>query len=199
MVPGLSLSCATMSSIVAFFDPFQFIFMKKSIPALCVLLWLTLPAPAQDRLTGKTFATRAVVMAQHGMACTSHPLSTQAAIAVLRSGGNAIDAAIAANAMEGLVEPDMNGIGGDLFAIVWEAKTKKLYGLNGSGRSPYSLTLAEFQKARANAYSERRTPAGVYAGLRGWLVYAAQTVWQKAHDRNFEPRHPVRPRGISGA
>ncbi|WP_229374337.1 gamma-glutamyltransferase [Fibrella rubiginis] len=85
-------------------------------------------------------------MAQHGMVCTSHPLSTQAAIDVLRKGGNAIDAAIAANAMEGVVEPDMNGIGGDLFAIVWDAKTKKLYGLNASGRSPYSLTLSELTK-----------------------------------------------------
>ncbi|CCH53087.1 gamma-glutamyltransferase [Fibrisoma limi BUZ 3] len=101
---------------------------------------------AQDRLSGKSFATRSVVMGQHGMACTSHPLSTQAAVEVLKAGGNAIDAAIAANAMEGVVEPHVNGIGGDLFAIVWDAKTKKLYGLNASGRSPYNLTLAEFKK-----------------------------------------------------
>lgn len=80
------------------------------------------------------------------MACTSHPLSTQAALDVLKAGGNAIDAAIAANAMEGVVEPHVNGMGGDLFAIVWDAKTKKLYGLNGSGRSPKSLTLDEFKK-----------------------------------------------------
>jgi gamma-glutamyltranspeptidase/glutathione hydrolase len=80
------------------------------------------------------------------MAATSHPLSTQVALDVLKAGGNAIDAAIAANAMEGVVEPHVNGIGGDLFAIVWDAKTKKLYGLNGSGRSPKSLTLAEFKK-----------------------------------------------------
>ncbi|RIV23831.1 gamma-glutamyltransferase [Fibrisoma montanum] len=101
---------------------------------------------AQDRLSGKSFATRSVVMGQHGMACTSHPLSTQVAVEVLKAGGNAIDAAIAANAMEGVVEPHVNGIGGDLFAIVWDAKTKKLYGLNASGRSPYNLTLAEFKK-----------------------------------------------------
>ena len=91
-------------------------------------------ANGQDRPVGKTFATRTVVMAQHGMASTSHPLSTQVAVEVLKSGGNAIDAAIAANAMEGLVEPHVNGIGGDLFAIVWDAKTKKLYGLNASGQ-----------------------------------------------------------------
>jgi gamma-glutamyltranspeptidase / glutathione hydrolase len=101
---------------------------------------------AQDRLFGKTWQTRAEVMAQNGMVCTSHPLSTQAALEVLKNGGNAIDAAIAANAVEGVVEPHVNGIGGDIYAIVWDAKTKKLYGLNGSGRSPYSLSIDEFKK-----------------------------------------------------
>ncbi|MEO8710771.1 MAG: gamma-glutamyltransferase [Parafilimonas sp.] len=96
---------------------------------------------AQDRLTGKSFATRSVVMAQHGMACTSQPLATQAAIDILKKGGTAVDAAIAANAVLGVTDPEMNGIGGDLFAIVYDAKTKKLYGLNASGRSPYNLTL----------------------------------------------------------
>jgi gamma-glutamyltranspeptidase/glutathione hydrolase len=95
---------------------------------------------------GKTWAGRSEVIAQNGMACTSHPLSTQAAIEILRAGGSAVDAAIAANAMEGMVEPHVNGIGGDIFAIVWDAKSQKLYGLNGSGRSPYSLTLEEFKK-----------------------------------------------------
>ena len=80
-------------------------------------------------------------MAQHGMVCTSHPLATEAAMDVLRKGGNAIDAAIAANAVLGVTDPEMNGIGGDLFAIVYDSKTKKLYGLNASGRSPYTLTL----------------------------------------------------------
>lgn len=103
---------------------------------------------SQDRLNGKTFATRSEVLAQHGMACTSHPLATQAAIDILKKGGSAVDAAIAANAVLGVVEPEMNGIGGDLFAIVYDAKTKKLYGLNASGRSPYDLTLAEFKKRK---------------------------------------------------
>ena len=116
--------------------------MKKFL--LC--LFLPLSIFAQDRPYGKIWATRSQVIAQHGMAATSHPLSTQAALDVLKAGGNAIDAAIAANAMEGVVEPHMNGIGGDFFAIVWDAKTKKLYGLNGSGRSPKSLTLDEFKK-----------------------------------------------------
>ncbi len=101
---------------------------------------------AQDRLTGKSFDTRSVVMAQHGMACTSHPLATIAALDILKKGGSAVDAAIAANAVLGVVEPEMNGIGGDLFALVYDAKTRKLYGLNASGRSPYSLTLEEFKK-----------------------------------------------------
>jgi gamma-glutamyltranspeptidase/glutathione hydrolase len=116
--------------------------MKKII----LLLFLPISLLAQDRPYGKIWSTRSQVIAQHGMAATSHPLSTQAALDVLKAGGNAIDAAIAANAMEGVVEPHMNGIGGDLYAIVWDAKTKKLYGLNGSGRSPKSLTLAEFKK-----------------------------------------------------
>jgi gamma-glutamyltranspeptidase/glutathione hydrolase len=116
--------------------------MKK----LLLFLLISVNIIAQDRPSGKLWATRSEVIAQNGMACTSHPLSTQVALDVLKAGGNAIDAAIAANAMEGVVEPHVNGIGGDLYAIVWDAKTKKLYGLNGSGRSPKSLTLDEFKK-----------------------------------------------------
>ena len=111
---------------------------------LFTLLFSLVSTPSlfgQDRPVGRAFATRTEVMAQNGMACTSQPLATQAAIDVLRKGGSAIDAAIAANAVLGVVEPHVNGIGGDLYAIVYEAKTGKLHGLNGSGRSPYSLTL----------------------------------------------------------
>ena len=110
------------------------------------LFFISVKVISQDRLTGKTFATRSEVIAQHGMACTSHPLATEAAIDILKKGGTAVDAAIAANAVLGVVEPEMNGIGGDIFAIVYDAKTGKLYGLNGSGRSPYNLTLEEFKK-----------------------------------------------------
>ncbi|MFL5788760.1 MAG: gamma-glutamyltransferase [Flavisolibacter sp.] len=103
---------------------------------------------AQDRLTGKSFATRSMVIAQHGMACTSHPLATITALDILKKGGTAVDAAIAANAVLGVTDPEMNGIGGDLFAIVYDAKTKKLYGLNASGRSPFLLTSEEFKKRK---------------------------------------------------
>jgi gamma-glutamyltranspeptidase/glutathione hydrolase len=99
-----------------------------------------------DRTTGATFASRSEVIAKHGMAATSHPLATQVAIDILKQGGNAIDAAIAANAALGLMEPTGNGVGGDLFAIVWIAKEGKLFGLNASGRSPQSLTLAELKR-----------------------------------------------------
>ncbi|SEK27376.1 gamma-glutamyltransferase [Parapedobacter koreensis] len=101
---------------------------------------------AQPRFTGKPFATRSEVIAQQGMAATSHPLATQAAIDILKKEGTAMDAAIAANAVLGVVEPTGNGIGGDIFAIVWDAKTQKLYGFNGSGRSPYNLTLDVFNQ-----------------------------------------------------
>lgn len=100
---------------------------------------------AQDRITGLNFATRSEVIAQNGMACTSQPLATQAALDILKAGGNAVDAAIAANAVLGLTEPTGSGIGGDIFAIIWDAKTQKLYGLNGSGRSPYELKLQYFK------------------------------------------------------
>ncbi|SFB93423.1 gamma-glutamyltransferase 2. Threonine peptidase. MEROPS family T03 [Spirosoma endophyticum] len=93
-----------------------------------------------DRLTGFNFATRSPVLGRQGMVATSHPLATQIGLDVLKQGGTAVDAAIAANAALGVVEPNNGGIGGDLFAIVWSAKERKLYGLNASGRSPNGLT-----------------------------------------------------------
>ncbi len=120
--------------------------MKLVALTVIVMFAMAAVSVAGDRLTGKAFATRSVVIAKHGMAATSHPLATQVALDILKKGGNAIDAAIAANAAIGLMEPTGNGIGGDLFAIVWINKDKKLYGLNASGRSPYALTLEEFKK-----------------------------------------------------
>ena len=99
-----------------------------------------------DRPTGELFATRSEVLAQHGMVATSQPLATQVGLDILKQGGSAVDAAIAANAAMGLMRPNSNGIGGDLFAIVWDPKTEKLYGLNASGRSPMSLTREAFAR-----------------------------------------------------
>ncbi len=144
--------------------------MAKFIIPLNILLFFSLSIFAQDRITGKAFATRSEVIAQNGMAATSQPLATQVALDILKKGGNAIDAAIAANAMTGLVEPTGSGIGGDLFAIVWDAKTKQLYGLNASGRSPKSLTLQYFKE---NGYtkipSHGPLPVSVPGCVDGWF------------------------------
>ena len=103
---------------------------------------------AADRLAGKQFTTRSEVIARNGMAATSHPLATEIAIDTLKAGGSAIDAAIAANAALGLMEPMSCGIGGDLFAIVWDAESQKLFGLNASGRSPMNLSREEFSRRK---------------------------------------------------
>ena len=120
--------------------------MRSVVVVAFVCFAVLLPCPGGDRPTGRDFATRSEVIARHGMAATSQPLATQVAIDVLKKGGSAVDAAIAANAAIGLMEPTGNGIGGDLFAIVWDAKAQAIYGLNASGRSPASLTLGEFRK-----------------------------------------------------
>ncbi|MBL8818197.1 MAG: gamma-glutamyltransferase [Planctomyces sp.] len=125
---------------------------------------------AGDRVTGKAFATRSEVIAQHGMACTSHPLATQAAIQILRQDGSAVDAAIAANAVLALTEPTGCGIGGDLFAIVWDSKSQALHGLNGSGRSPMSLTAEEFQRRGLTKIpSYGPLPVSVPGCVDGWI------------------------------
>lgn len=105
-----------------------------------IIMWIgPVRVFSQDRVTGRNFATRSEVIAEHGMAATSQPLATQVCLDILKQGGNAIDAAIAGNAMLGLVEPTGNGIGGDLFAIIWDTESQQLYGLNASGRSPGHL------------------------------------------------------------
>jgi len=126
---------------------------------------------AQDRLTGQTFTTRSEVLARNGMAATSQPLATQAALDILKKGGSAMDAAIAANAVLGLVEPASCGIGGDLFAIVWDAKTQKLYGFNGSGRAPKSLSIDYFMD-RGIKYvpSLGPLPVSVPGAVDGWFA-----------------------------
>jgi gamma-glutamyltranspeptidase/glutathione hydrolase len=117
------------------------------------------PSRAGDRITGREFATRSEVIAPHAMACTSQPLVTQIALA-----------AIAADAALGLMEPTGSGMGGDLFAIVWDAKTKKLYGLNASGRSPKSLTL-EYLKSKGLTHMPKYGPLPVTVPgcVDGWF------------------------------
>jgi gamma-glutamyltranspeptidase/glutathione hydrolase len=112
---------------------------------LTIFLFLSNYIISYDRILGKDFATRSEVIATNGMAATSHPLATQTAIDVLKDGGNAIDAAIAANAVLGLVEPTGCGIGGDLFAIVWIEDDKKLYGLNSSGPAAQDMTIKKLK------------------------------------------------------
>ena len=125
---------------------------------------------SQDRVTRKNFATRSEVLGQNGMVATSHPLATQIGIDILKSGGNAIDAAIAANAALGLMEPTSNGIGGDLFAIVWYEKDKKLYGLNASGRSPKNLKIEYFKSNNLKSIPPYGPlPVSVPGCVDGWF------------------------------
>ena len=142
---------------------------------LLALLVPSITAMAADRVTGKPFATRSEVYAPHAMAATSQPLVTQIALDVMKKGGSALDAAIAADAALGLMEPTGSGMGGDLFAIVWDPKTHKLYGYNGSGRSPKSLTLAEFQKRGLTAIPPY--------GPLPVTVPGAVDAWFALHDR----------------
>src|SRR5678816_2863959 len=129
---------------------------------------------AGPRPSGSLVPTRSEVLATQGMAATSHPLVSQVALDVLKRGGTAVDAAIAANATIGLMEPTGNGVGGDLFAIVWDAKTQKLYGLNASGRSPQSLTLAKLREELHKLGTTRIPPRGplpvsVPGAVDGWF------------------------------
>ena len=149
----------------------------KVFPVLLAFFGLVASLNAQDRLTGETFTTRSEILAQNGMAATSQPLATQAALSILKQGGTAMDAAIAANAVLGLVEPASCGIGGDVFAIVWSAKDQKLYGLNGSGRAPKSLNI-EYFKEQGMKYVPFYGPLpvsvpGCVGGSKPWLVLHA--------------------------
>lgn len=130
---------------------------------------------AHDRPHGPIHKSRSAVLARNGMAATSHPLASEAAIQILRGGGNAFDAAIAANAVLGVVEPMSCGIGGDLFAIVWDAKTKKLHGLNASGRAPRLATI--------DAYKAKGLSSIPTSGPLSWSVPGCVDGWASLRDR----------------
>ena len=135
-----------------------------------IVLSLSLQLYSQDRITGELFSTRSEIIAENGMVATSHPLATQIGIDILKKGGNAVDAAIAANAAIGLMEPTGNGIGGDLFAIIWIENNKKLYGLNASGRSPKNLKFEYFKNngfSKIPAYGP--LPVSVPGCVDGWF------------------------------
>ena len=130
---------------------------------------------AADRPAGPIHKTRSAVMARNGMAATSQPLATAAALRVLQSGGNAVDAAIAANAVLGVVEPMSCGIGGDLFAIVWDAKSRRLYGLNASGRAPGSASIDLYRSKGLAQIPE--------SGPLSWSVPGCVDGWDQLRQR----------------
>ena len=132
-----------------------------------------------DRIVGKPFATRSAVLGRHGMVCTSVPAASQVGLDVLKRGGSAVDAAIAANATLGLMEPISNGVGGDLFAIVYSAKEGKLYGINGSGRSPEGLSYEEVREQVAKLHRNFLPPIGMLP----INVPGTVDAWATLHDK----------------
>src|SRR5436189_560775 len=156
--------------------------MRRVQPVSFALLTFAaaLPLDAQiDRITGKNFATRSEVLATHGMVCTSVPAATQVGLEILKRGGSAVDAAIAANATLGLMEPVSSGIGGDLFAIVYSARENKLHGLNGSGRSALGLGYEEMKAELAKLHRETIPPLGILP----ITVPGCVDAWAELHER----------------
>ena len=135
--------------------------LRFAVVCLLVIACFGISLGQIDRITGKPFATRSEVLARHGMVCTSVPAATQVGLDILKRGGNAVDAAIAANATLGLMEPVSNGIGGDLFAIVYSAKENKLYGINGSGRSPLGLSYEQMRAELDKLHRKTIPPRGM--------------------------------------
>ena len=143
---------------------------RHFVGVLILMLWAS-PGWGYDRITGELFASRSEVMGQNGMAATSHPLATQIAVDILKQGGHAVDAAIAANAALGLMEPTGNGLGGDMFAIVWDQSAQELTGYNGSGRSPEDLSLEWFQENGYQDIPKRGPlPVSVPGVIDGWFA-----------------------------
>ena len=140
------------------------------ILSFILLLIMSNSGYGYDRITGEKFASRSEIIGQNGMVATSHPLATQIGLDILKQGGTAIDAAIAANIALGLMEPTGNGIGGDLFAIVWDANEKKLHGLNASGPAPKNISIDYFVKNGLNKIpSYGPLPVTVPGAVDGWV------------------------------
>ena len=144
--------------------------IMNKVLGFILLLTMTTSGYGYDRITGEKFASRSEVIGQNGMVATSHPLATQIGLDILKQGGTAVDAAIAANIALGLMEPTGNGIGGDLFAIVWDAKTKELHGLNASGPAPKNLSIDYFkQQGLTKIPSYGPLPVTVPGAVDGWV------------------------------
>ncbi len=142
----------------------------KSKFIILLLSLMSMSGYGYDRVTGEQFASRSEVIGQHGMIATSHPLATQIGLDILKKGGTAIDAAIAANIALGLMEPTGSGMGGDLFAIVWDAKEHKLFGLNASGPAPQSISLDYFKEQKLNKIPPfGPLPVTVPGAVDGWV------------------------------
>ena len=140
------------------------------IGLLLALLFLVAPLAGQDRSTA-----RSMVVSPYGIVATSYTQASVAGAKILERGGSAVDAAIAANAVLGVTEPMMNGMGGDLFAIYWEAKTGKLYGLNSSGWSPKGLTVEHLKEKGVTAMPQ--------SGIDSVTVPGAVAGWNALHQR----------------
>jgi len=144
--------------------------MMNKVIRFILLLTMATTGSGYDRITGEKFASRSEVIGQNGMVATSHPLATQIGLDILKQGGTAVDAAIAANIALGLMEPTGNGIGGDLFAIIWDAQSKKLHGLNASGPAPMNLSIDYFEQQglkKIPAYGP--LPVTVPGAVDGWV------------------------------
>ena len=144
--------------------------LRILIMVIAIVVNISAVAQGFERISGKPFASRSEIIAPHGMAATSQPLATQIALDILKAGGSAVDAAIAANAALGLMEPTGCGIGGDLFAIVWDAEKRELTGLNASGRSPKALNLQYFKDRNLDSIPARGPlPVSVPGAVDGWF------------------------------
>ena len=162
-------------------------FKLKRLFLTLILGVFVMTVSGYDRITGEPFASRSEVIGQNGMVATSHPLATQIGLDILKKGGTAIDAAIAANIALGLMEPTGNGIGGDLFAIVWDAQSKQLYGLNASGPAPKNISIDYFKSKNLDKIpSYGPLPVTVPGAVDGW-VKLHEKFGNQAFSSLFEP------------